>query len=256
MHDSVYAPDRTGGAEGESAVPKTSYETIAHEYFYIGPADLETLGILGALTQDVKDRLIDNLYNIMATWDEAREVVSNLDLQHVKEAQREYFAELFSGKLNAGYIARRTQIGATHDRFNIPPMWYMAAYSFYLLRLFEHVIPRLQERPVEVQMRVFSALTKIVLFDVGVAWEGYRDRRDQRIQQAERAAVIQQNAIVAELKRMDEGLTKKMESWAQALDSVLEPPRASLGPNAAAQLMRVRSEVQQAFRDLRGRSES
>lgn len=235
-------------------MPETGYEKMASEYFHIGPADLEALGFLGLLMQDVRDRLIDDLYTMIGTWDEAREVLTTMDLQRAKEGQRAYFAELFSGKLNPGYIARRTQIGAIHDKLNIRPMWYVAGYVFYLLKLFEHVIPRLQGRPVELQLRVFSALTKIVLFDVGVAWEGYRDRRDQRIQQAEKAAAIQLNMTIAELKHMGEDLTNKMESWAQVLDSVLEPCRASLSPNAAAQLMRVRSEVQQVSRDLRERS--
>lgn len=235
-------------------MPEMGYEAIASEYFHIGPGDLEALGLLGLLMEDVRDKLIDDLYTTVGTWDGAREVVSIMDLQRAKQAQREYFAELFSGKLDPGYIARRTQIGATHDRFNIRPMWYMAGYAFYLLRLFEQVAPRLQGKPIELQMRVFSALTKMVLFDVGVAWEGYRDRRDQRIHQAEKAAVTQMNMTIADLKHIDEDLANKMESWAQALDAVLEPPRASLGAGAAAQLMKTRAEIQQSFRDLRERS--
>jgi hypothetical protein len=49
-----------------------------------------------------------------------------------------------------------------------------------------------------------SALTKIVLFDIALAWEKYAMRRDRRNEESQQNLINQQNMLVVQLNRLAE----------------------------------------------------
>jgi len=161
---------------------------------------------LGIICQDVREGLIDGLYEAIASWPEVSGALPAAALERAKEAQHQYFEELFSGCLDLAYCQRRRRIGAIHDEAGIQPYWYLAAYCTYLNRLHEYMVPRLQGRPVETQTHILQALTKMVFHDAALAWEEYTARRDQRLDQQVRLIASQQERLLQERHRTERTL--------------------------------------------------
>jgi heme-based aerotactic transducer len=84
--------------------------------------------------QDARDPLIGDMYKMILSWPDAKDGFSDADLARAKAAQRQYFEDLFGGRVDTGYIDKRRKIGAVHDEKGVRPIWYLAAYSFYLIR--------------------------------------------------------------------------------------------------------------------------
>ena len=216
----------------------------AEAYFRIGSADLEALSLLGIIVQDVRETLINELYELMLSWEDARKTLAAVDLEKAKEAQRGCFEELFSGTIDEAYVARRRKIGAIHDEKNVSPVWYLAGYAFYLNRLYEFLLPRLQGRPAQLQLRVIQALSKVVLFDAALAWEEYTLKRDQRRDGGVRFLAMQQNMMLAELKRMEQELIKPAAEAFSDFQATLAANRAALPPDVRKEFSRIEQRME------------
>jgi hypothetical protein len=228
----------------------------ARTYFGLDQRALEMLVVLGTICQDVKEELINGLYQAIDSWPEVRDAVDAAALERAKEAQHQYFDELFSGRLDLAHCQRRRRIGAVHDEVGIQPYWYLAAYCFYLNRLHAYMVPRFQGIPVGTQTRILQALTKMVLHDAALAWEGYTVRRDQRIDQLTHLTAGQQNLRLQEMERTARTLLDTLGAIANNWDRLLQQERAGPGPEVSSQLTALHQRFLAALVPLRDRLET
>lgn len=69
---------------------------------------------------------------------------SVLEVQRKRLGQtlRDYFQQLFSGRLDDAYVERRMAIGRMHDRIGLEPAWYLGSYHL----LFRYSLRRIMEQ--------------------------------------------------------------------------------------------------------------
>lgn len=227
----------------------------ASTYFGLDQRDMEMLLLLGTICRDVREELVNELYEAIASWPEASSAVDAAALERAKEAQGQYFEELFSGRLDPAYCHRRRRIGAVHHEVGIRPYWFMAASSLCLNRLHDYMLPRLQNRPVAVQTRMLQALTKIVFHDAALVCEEYTVRRDQRIDQLLHLTAGQQNQRLQELERRERQLLDTLVLIANEWDRLLEERRVGISPEVRSQLTALHQRFLAATLPLQNRLE-
>jgi diguanylate cyclase (GGDEF)-like protein/PAS domain S-box-containing protein len=99
-------------------------------------------------------------------------------LERLKQSQSTYFSALTAGDYEEAYVQDRLQVGMVHQRVGLEPKWYIGAYRKYLTELLP-IIWRLCANNAEDFLAVYSALLKIIMFDMGLAIDTYfhADRR-------------------------------------------------------------------------------
>jgi len=86
---------------------------------------------------------------------------------HLEAAQAEYFAEVFAGATvnwDARYFEKRLEVGAVHDRINLPFKWYVGAYAEYHVLLAKYLR---RDIPDEDRVReIEAAVSKVFNLDL------------------------------------------------------------------------------------------
>ena len=93
-------------------------------------------------------------------------------LDNLKRAQSAYFSQLTEGEYGSSYVEKRLQVGIVHQRVGLTPQWYIGAYRKYLHE-FMPIIYQLLGNDAEKSMATYSALLKIVFFDMELALDTY-----------------------------------------------------------------------------------
>lgn len=169
-----------------------------------GPADDALLADLREFALAHVDAIVDEFYEHLLQFEETRALLRDPALvQRLKKLQREYFLELTSGRLDAGYFESRLRVGAAHARINLRPEWYLGTYNLYLRLVIERLRTHFADDPVRLSGTI-AALTKVIFLDMGLAidayiWNGYVDRalaqEYRRVADVAERALTEKNAL-------------------------------------------------------------
>jgi len=133
--------------------------------------DLALLRSLRPFAEKHTSEFVDKFYELLLSHEHTRKFFHDAGtIARVKKTQREYFLGLFDGRCDMNYVEDRLRVGTTHERIGLAPTWYLGAYRKYLDLLHTGLFAEL---PVKEASAAFSALERIVFFDVTLAIDTY-----------------------------------------------------------------------------------
>jgi PAS domain S-box-containing protein len=137
------------------------------------------------------DPMIDDMYAHFLSFPETQQFFpDDATLKRAQTAQKAYFLRLTKGNYDSNYVTERLIVGATHYRIGLDPTWYLGAYNRVMTWLRQLVAKQYRDDP-DKFLKVISALTRLVFFDMGLAIESYSIAKEKAIgeQQAAIAAL-------------------------------------------------------------------
>jgi diguanylate cyclase (GGDEF)-like protein/PAS domain S-box-containing protein len=175
-------------------------------FLEIGDTDLALLREVHELLQQESFTFTSAFYDHLLSFEPLRTLLPDpATIERLKQSQSAYFNALTGSDYGQTYVENRLRVGVVHQRVGLEPKWYIGAYRKYLADLMP-VLWRLLEGDAAKFLATYSALLKIVTFDMGLALDTYF--------QADRAAILQ-------LKKYAEQIVTCMPSGLMVLDADL-----------------------------------
>ncbi|MBF0469917.1 MAG: CZB domain-containing protein [Gammaproteobacteria bacterium] len=144
------------------------------EFIGLDPAGMQLLQSLAPVVERNADAIIDGFYANIERYPEMMEQIETAGstVQRLKETQRAYLLELFSGDYGEAYFERRLRIGVVHHRIGLTPRWYVGSYALYLKLLITVIFRHFRWRSSQA-LRAIEAIGKILLLDTQLAIDTY-----------------------------------------------------------------------------------
>ncbi|MBL1142615.1 MAG: GGDEF domain-containing protein [Proteobacteria bacterium] len=173
-------------------------------------AALKLLSEYKVLIEDNVDAIVDEFYKKQTEIDEISLLIGDADtLFRLRNAQRKYVIDLFSGDYDIEYVNNRLRIGMVHKRIGVEPKLYLSAVK----TLKELIIKVLKNnvQPKDNLEMLLRALDNLFYFDTTLVFDTYIDSLVGEIESAKRkteeyAKILE--AKVAERTYQLEELTK------------------------------------------------
>ena len=207
-------------------------------------SELRFLGIDDTTRQELRDflpileeqvdSLLDEFYSQITAWPNLREIIGDLsNLPRLKEAQRDHWRLLFSGRFDAGYQEQVRRVGLTHERIGLEPAWYMGGYCFVLVRIVALLAHRFRRKP-DQMAGMTGAILKAVFLDMELAMEVYNQQLQAHHQeQMNRLADEFEQNVMSVVQSLSSSATE-MQNTAQEMTSIAELTEERSGNVAAA----------------------
>ena len=149
----------------------SSYE-YRKELFEITPADIQALKRVRPAIEKAIDSLVDQFYQSQTNIPEIALLIGDAEtLNRLRNAQRTYVLDLFSGFYDAEYVNNRLRIGLVHKRIGVGPKLYLTAVNtlkHLLAELLHTILAESEDR----QLVIF-AVEKLFMFDISLVFETY-----------------------------------------------------------------------------------
>ena len=137
----------------------------------------ETLNQLAShklLIEENIDAIVDEFYEKQLEIDEISMLIGDADtLLRLRNAQRKYVIELFSGAYDSEYVNNRLRIGLVHKRIGVEPKLYLSS-----VKTLKELIIKALKRNInnnEVLEAALDALDKLLYFDITLVFDTYID---------------------------------------------------------------------------------
>lgn len=164
---------------------------------YVGwtDADEEQVRSVAALVIPHFGPLVDDFYAEIERHPEARKVITGgaEQIERLKGTLRGWLGELFAGKYDAEYVARRWRVGHRHVEIGLDQVYTNVALS----RLRTGLVRVLQENlqgDAQVRREIVRSLNKLLDLDLAIIQEAYQAEYSARQQRVERMATLGQVA--------------------------------------------------------------
>ena len=142
-------------------------------YFEIGPEDERVLRDAHALLEPRAEDIIERFYEFLFEHEHTRRMLLDDGLLHrLKEIQKRYFHELFSGHYDRAYFKNRLCVGLAHNRIGLSPQWYLGAYRKYR-DIVTGCLRDLYGARTDAYRRAAISLHKIIALDSSLAIDAY-----------------------------------------------------------------------------------
>lgn len=160
---------------------------ISHRMELLG-LDSEALTLLSnykILIEDKIDIIVDEFYEKQTEIDEISLLIGDADtLMRLRNAQRKYVVDLFSGIYDGEYVNNRLRIGMVHKRIGVEPKLYLSA-----VKTLKEIIVKILKENInknEVLDQTLSALDNLLYFDTTLVFDTYIDSLVGEIESAKR----------------------------------------------------------------------
>lgn len=151
-------------------------------FLVMGPQDEQVLVQLAEVLEDILPDFVSDFYDHLMRFPEMRlHFPDASSLQRHKMLLLQYFSRLTSGVYDQSYGEERERVGLAHARINLPPGWYLGAYSYFMCRFLQCMQGREHGLTAEQQVAALQALTRVIFLDMGIAIDTYINLRDQMI---------------------------------------------------------------------------
>lgn len=139
--------------------------------FTLTESDIDALVNARPEVESRLDTLVKEFYELQTSIPEISLLIGDAEtLGRLRDAQRKYISDLFSGVYDIEYVNNRLRIGMVHKRIGVEPKLYLAAiYSLQsmLNDLLGEVVP---EPDVN---QATQALSKLFMFDITLVFDTY-----------------------------------------------------------------------------------
>lgn len=157
------------------------------------------------------DAIVDRFYQDQTSNREVALLIGDREtLSRLKQAQRHYIVDLFSGVYDASYVNSRLRVGKVHKRIGVTPMLYMAAVHSLIALLNEYLERGIPDRSLLQATR--RSLLKLMMFDVELIFETYIASMMSEVESARQEVEAYADGLaeeVAERTRQLEELSKR-----------------------------------------------
>ncbi|QCU89254.1 GGDEF domain-containing protein [Thiomicrorhabdus sediminis] len=141
--------------------------------FNISYEDVEILNNVKPLVEQEIDEVVKLFYELQTDIPEIALLIGDADtLGRLRNAQRKYIIDLFSGFYDIEYVNNRLRIGMVHKRIGVEPKLYLAAVQ-QLKKLLMDMLQNILENQPEQLLQAQSALEKLFMFDVSLVFDTY-----------------------------------------------------------------------------------
>jgi diguanylate cyclase (GGDEF)-like protein len=117
-------------------------------------------------------RLVDDFYELQTAVPDIALLIGDSDtLNRLRNAQRRYILDLFTGYYDIEYVNDRLRIGLVHKRIGVEPKLYLAAiYGLkqLIIALIKKSVPEQEEHDI-----IVRALEKLIMFDISLVFDTY-----------------------------------------------------------------------------------
>lgn len=142
------------------------------QLFTISSEDADTLLASKPIIESNIDALVNQFYEMQTSTPEIALLIGDADtLSRLRNAQRQYVLDLFSGVYDLDYVNNRLRIGLVHKRIGVEPKLYLSAI-YSLKSLLQHY---LQSKHTDQKLyeETMTALTKLFMFDIALVFDTY-----------------------------------------------------------------------------------
>ncbi|MGA8148729.1 MAG: EAL domain-containing protein [Gallionellaceae bacterium] len=146
---------------------------VRKEFLEFSEVDVALLKELHARLEAQRDPFSEMFYRHLQHFPQLLPLLGNAEkLERLKRTQSAYFSQLTEGEYGSSYVENRLHVGIAHQRAGLTPQWYIGAYRKYLDELMPGIY-HLVEGDAEKCIATYSALLKIVFFDMELALDTY-----------------------------------------------------------------------------------
>ena len=142
------------------------------QLFSISPEDVELLVECRGIVETKIDDLVATFYQRQTAITDVALLIGDADtLVRLKNAQKKYMLDLFSGVYDLEYVNHRLRIGLVHKRIGVEPKLYLSAVHSLKGILFELISHELSD-----QHRIdatLAALDRLLQFDITLVFDTY-----------------------------------------------------------------------------------
>ena len=213
---------------------------LRKKYLQIFDEDIRNIVSIREKLPEIPDAMFDSFYHHLMGFEQTREVFKDQQqIDALKDKQKQYFLEMLSGDYSYDYLLKRIALGEIHSRLNIIPLWYIGAYSKYILNILEMLILLYGKNTDEVFPK-FKSLLKVILLDIILTLESYHHEQykvQDELRTAKEEAVRASQAKSEFLANMSHEIRTPMSGILGLAELVL---REDLSPRAREYLKMVR----------------
>jgi diguanylate cyclase len=146
---------------------------------------LDMLSKYKLLVEDSIDMIVDEFYEKQTDIEEISLLIGDADtLVRLRNAQRKYVIDLFSGSYDSEYVNNRLRIGMVHKRIGVDPKLYLSAIKT-LKELIVNVLKRHIKNSDDLDT-VLATLDNLFYFDTTLVFDTYIDCLVGEIESAKR----------------------------------------------------------------------
>jgi rsbT co-antagonist protein RsbR len=157
------------------------------EFLEFREEDVANLAGINDVAQRYASAVIEDFYKHLLSFEETRTFFDGpAVLQRVKKAQQDYFTRLTQGRYDLAYAQDRLNIGAVHERIDLPVKAYLGMYNYYLRAVASRLIDAFRREP-ERAWSAFLSLMKLTFLDMGLAFDTYINARERTIREQREA---------------------------------------------------------------------
>ena len=140
-------------------------------FYDIAPSDETYLAELSAVCDPRLDEIIADFYAHLLRFPGLEHMLRAEPgrVAKLQGMQKEYFRQITRGRIDAGYVESRLQVGNAHQRIGLRPEWYIGGFGL-LLRLYLRAI--FEQRGLTLGPEV-EALIKAVFLDMSLVLDTY-----------------------------------------------------------------------------------
>lgn len=163
--------------------------------------DLALLAKLKPFIEEKIDWIVTRFYDTLQKEPSMLEIINrHSSIERLKKTLKIHVIEMFNGKIDEEFIAKRTRIAIAHLRIGLLPKWYMCAFQQLLLSILEVITPHMREPHMLIEAT--KSVTKILNFEQQLVLEQYEKANEEarlQIEQMKNKLKEQLKAMVQEL---------------------------------------------------------
>lgn len=151
----------------------TEFETEYRKtLFGLTETDIQLLRLVRPSIEDKLDSLVAQFYEMQTGIPEIALLIGDADtLERLRNAQRRYIIDLFSGLYDLEYVNNRLRIGLVHKRIGVEPKLYLSGI-YTLKNLLNDCLHR-EIADAEQSRGAIAALEKLLMFDITLVFDTY-----------------------------------------------------------------------------------
>ena len=135
-------------------------------------SDLNLLRRVKPSVEQNIDYITDQFYNSVLGVDKLEAIIlKHSSIERLKTTLREHIIEIFDGKVDDEYIAKRLKIANIHKRVGLEPKWYLSAFQ-NLQNVFIQVIYK-ETNDDKARLQVVQTVTKLLNLEQQLVLEEY-----------------------------------------------------------------------------------
>ncbi|SEG33613.1 GGDEF domain-containing protein [Marinobacterium lutimaris] len=209
--------------------------------FMISDEDVRLIVEARSIIEAGLDALVDRFYDLQTSVPEIALLIGDAEtLGRLRNAQKRYISDLFSGVYDIDYVNNRLRIGLVHKRIGVDTTLYLSAV--YILKALLSDLLSAQIADLNRRAKTLAALEKVFLFDITLVFETYirsllseietsRKKSEQyassleekvkdRTRQLEQMARTDPLTGLFSVRYLDESLTRYLRSAERRLEPV------------------------------------